>query len=140
MVVGALSNGELVVLEDATAGCSVAVWPDAAVRAAEKWGAGEIAAERNFGGDMVEAVLRNAQSRVPVVLVNASRGKFARAEPVALLYQRGKVHHVGRFEKLEAEMTTWTSESGWSPNRLDSLVWAVTRAGRISSSLFAGRG
>lgn len=136
----ALSTGDVVVLDDATAGSSVDVWSAAAVSASERWGGGEIAAERNFGGDMVEAVIKNAGARVPVVLVNASRGKFIRAEPVALLYQRGKVHHVGRFEKLEAEMTTWTPESGWSPNRMDALVWAVTRVARISSSLYAGRG
>ena len=64
---------------------------------------------------------------LPVELVRASRGKAVRAEPVAAVYEVGRVHHVGGFPNLETELTSWVpGESGWSPNRLDALVWAMT--------------
>jgi phage terminase large subunit-like protein len=59
-------------------------------------------------------------------MVNASRGKIIRAEPIAALYEQGRVHHVGSFPELEDEMTTYTLEEKWSPNRMDALVWAIT--------------
>jgi len=85
--------------------------------------------ERNFGGDMVENVVRNVDGgeRVSYKDVTASRGKQQRAEPVASLYEQGRVHHVGTLPDLEDEMTTWDpEEADWSPNRMDGAVWALT--------------
>jgi phage terminase large subunit-like protein len=80
---------------------------------------------------MVETTIRSKAKEmrrpVNVKVVTASRGKAKRAEPVAALYERGKVHHVGRLPALEDEMTTWVpGESTWSPNRMDAAVWALT--------------
>ena len=58
--------------------------------------------------------------------MRATRGKIARAEPIAALYEQGRVHHAGRFPELEEEMTGFTPSSSESPDRLDALVWAVT--------------
>jgi phage terminase large subunit-like protein len=81
-------------------------------------------AETNQGGDMVEAVLRGIDRNITYRGVHAHKGKALRAEPVAALYERGLVHHVGLFEKLESEMTGWDI-SQESPNRLDALVYAI---------------
>lgn len=93
--------------------------------------ADRVLGEVNFGGDMVESVVNAAaQARgisVSYRAVHASRGKAVRAEPVAALYEQGRIHHVGSFPILEEELCTWVpGESQWSPNRLDSLVWGAT--------------
>ena len=78
---------------------------------------------------MVESVLRTANRNLPVKLVTASRGKEIRAEPVAALYEQGKVHHVGVFTDLEEQMTMTTTagyQGSDSPDRMDALVWALT--------------
>ena len=88
-----------------------------------------IVAEVNQGGDMVTAVIRAADASVPVRAVRAKRGKWTRAEPVAMLYQQGKVRHAGRFAALEDEMCDFGADGlsgGRSPDRVDALVWAVT--------------
>jgi phage terminase large subunit-like protein len=85
-----------------------------------------IVAEVNNGGDLVATVLRAADPSVPVRKVSASRGKRVRAEPVAALYEQGRVHHVGSFPELEDQMLSWTPDSPHSPDRLDALVWAIT--------------
>lgn len=76
---------------------------------------------------MVESTIRTVWKSAPIDMVNASRGKVVRAEPVAALYEQGRAHHVGTFAEMEDEMTTYTVEESWSPNRLDALVWAVTK-------------
>ena len=86
-------------------------------------------AEVNFGGDMVRAVIGAADRSVPVIPVRATRGKYVRAEPVAQLYEQGRVKHVGAFPGLEDEMCDFGLDglsSGRSPDRLDALVWAIT--------------
>jgi predicted phage terminase large subunit-like protein len=90
-----------------------------------------IVAERNNGGNMVEATLRMVDPRVPSRSVWASHGKFVRAEPVSALYEQGRVHHVGPFARLEDQMCAFTvdfdrNEMGYSPDRVDALVWALT--------------
>lgn len=88
-----------------------------------------VVAEKNFGGAMVEAVLRTANPNLPVRLVTASHSKVARAEPVAALYEQGKVHHVGQFPELEEQMSMVTTagyQGSGSPDRMDALVWALT--------------
>jgi phage terminase large subunit-like protein len=88
-----------------------------------------IVAERNFGGAMVESVIKAVDRNLPVMLVNASRGKIARAEPIAALYEQGKVSHCGSFPGLEDEQCAMTP-GGYigegSPDRADALVWALT--------------
>jgi phage terminase large subunit-like protein len=87
--------------------------------------ADRIVAEVNQGGEMVRAVIAEVDSSVPLTTVHASRGKAARAEPVAALYEQGRVSHVGVLPELEDEMCSMIGE-GESPDRLDALVWAVT--------------
>jgi len=100
-------------------------------QAAREWRADRVIAEANNGGQMVESVLRGADDALPVRLVHASRGKAARAEPVAALYERGRVAHVGRFPALEDELCGLVAGGayhgpGRSPDRADALVWALT--------------
>ncbi len=88
-----------------------------------------IVAEVNQGGDMVTAIIRAADASVPVRAVRAKRGKWTRAEPVAMLYQQGKVRHAARFAALEDEMCDFGADGlsgGRSPDRVDALVWAIT--------------
>ena len=87
--------------------------------------------EKNQGGDMVESVLRAADFGMPITLVNASKGKVARAEPVAALYEAGKVRHVGMFGQLEDQLCGFMAGGryegpGRSPDRVDALVYALT--------------
>lgn len=107
-------------------------WGRIAINAYHEWKADRIVAESNQGGEMVSHVLRTIDGDVPVRLVHASRGKVARAEPVAALYEQGRVSHVGTLAKLEDQLCTW-SQGQASPDRMDALVWAVTE-------LMLGRG
>lgn len=120
------SNRHVYVIHDASGCMTPAAWATATARTHNSNAGDRVVAERNFGGDMVEETLRHAEPLLPVRMVTASRGKALRAEPVAALYQRGLIHHVGNFPDLEDQMTGWTPLSGWSPDRLDALVWAVT--------------
>lgn len=121
------------VLEDHSIAATPDGWARRTVAAFDITEADHIAAERNFGYDMVEATIRTVWPSAPLQLVHASRGKVIRAEPVAALYEQGRVHHVGSFPELEDEMTTWTVDEPWSPNRLDALVWAITQLGLTQS-------
>lgn len=122
------------VVEDGSMIGSPEQWGRKAVTVYHDRGADRLAAERNFGGDMVESTVRTADRRVPVKMVNASRGKMQRAEPVSAVYEQRRVHHVGMFPELEAELTSWVPGDDWSPNRLDALVWALTELGLESGS------
>lgn len=109
-------------------------WGQAAVNCLDDYQADRIVGEVNYGGDMVEKVIRTVRPGVPFKAVRATRGKAVRAEPIVALYEQGRVHHVGTFGDLESEMTTWTPDSSWSPNRLDALVWALTELGLHQNS------
>jgi len=86
-----------------------------------------IDAEKNQGGEMVGEVLKNVDPSVPVKLVHASKGKVARAEPVALLDEQHRIHHVGIFPEMEDEMAAFVpGDITESPNRVDARVWALT--------------
>lgn len=98
----------------------------AAIAAYRDYGADRIVAEDNFGGRIIEDVIRLIDSSVSYRSVHASRGKIVRAEPVAALYERGKIHHVGMHAKLEDELCTYTPHDPKSPGRMDALVWAMT--------------
>ena len=135
VVVGALTAGppqdwSAIVLEDATvAAASPLEWAKAAVAAYHRHGADRLVAEVNQGGDMVETVLRQVDGLVPYRGVHASRGKAARAEPVAALYEQGRVGHVpglGDLEDQMGQMTTRGFAGKGSPDRVDALVWALT--------------
>jgi phage terminase large subunit-like protein len=121
--------GKFYVLEDGSCNLSPEGWARRAHSLFNKWDADRIVAERNFGGAMVEAVLRNVSSTLPITLVTASRGKIVRAEPIAALYEQGKVHHCGCFDELEDQLCAMTG-AGYvgegSPDRADALVWALT--------------
>ena len=115
------------VLGDASGRYSPDGWARAAITLADLVGADEIVAEANNGGDLVRSVLRTQDTRYRVTLVHASRGKRARAEPVAGLYEQGRMHHVGTFETLEDQACTWVpGETTESPDRVDALVWGAT--------------
>ncbi len=134
LVVGAETQGSprewrAVVLEDASVtGASPQVWAEAALDAMRRHGADRMVAEVNQGGDLVETLVRNIDPLVPYRGVRASKGKAARAEPVAALYEQGRVRHVrglGRLEDQMCRMTVRGYEGKGSPDRVDALVWAV---------------
>lgn len=129
IVAGIGINGEAYVLEDISLKAGPAKWGQAAVTAFERHSADLVVAETNYGGAMVQHVIRSAKPGTPYRDVKASRGKVVRAEPISVLYEQGKVHHVGHFPELESELlgfqTTGYIGTG-SPNRADALVWALT--------------
>jgi phage terminase large subunit-like protein len=125
-VVGLAQNGHAYVLQDLSLRGSPAEWAKVAIMALIKWGGDRIVAEVNNGGDLVAANIYGQNAAVPVRAVRASRGKFTRAEPAAALYERGLVHHAGRFPLLEDQLCGWSPLGGQkSPDRMDWLVWAL---------------
>lgn len=128
LTAGLGSNGHAYVLDDSSLLDSPEKWSNAVVAAYHRHKADLVLGEKNFGGDMVEHTIRSAQNaqNISYKNVSASRGKAVRAEPVAALYERGLVHHVGSFPHLEDELCSWVPGQSKSPNRLDALVWAVT--------------
>ncbi|MFI5022105.1 MAG: hypothetical protein ACHQRJ_10700 [Alphaproteobacteria bacterium] len=120
-------DGHGYVLEDLSGRMGPAAWGRRAVAAYHRLEADRIVAEKNFGGEMVAHVIHTVDHAAPLKLVTASRGKELRAEPIAALYEQGKVHHVGTHLALEDEMTSWEPlAAGRSPNRVDALVWALS--------------
>lgn len=134
VVVGVQAEGppaqwRAVVLEDASLRGSPTEWARAAVAAVQRHGADRIVAEVNQGGDLVEQMIRQQDQFVPFKAVHASRGKVARAEPVAALYEQGRVRHHRGLAALEDQMCLM-SRAGYrgkgSPDRVDALVWALS--------------
>jgi len=123
-------DGEAYVLADRTVqGLTPAGWAKAVRRAAEESGAGTIVVETNQGGDLVADLMRRAGgAALRVKPVRASASKTVRAEPVSLLYEQGRVHHVGSLPGLEDEMCLFggASAGAKSPDRVDALVWALS--------------
>lgn len=130
VVAGLLGEGRAMVLADCSVeGESPAGWAAAVLKAYRRFEADRVVAEVNQGGDMVTAVLKSVDAQIPVRTVRAMRGKFLRAEPVAALYEQGRVLHAARFSDLEDQMCDFGPDglsSGRSPDRLDALVWALT--------------
>lgn len=130
IVVGLGEDGRAYVLADRTRErVSPLEWARAVVRAYRRFEADRIVAEVNQGGELVETVIRQVDASVPVRSVRAMRGKWLRAEPVAALYEQGRVAHVGTFPELEDEMSDFGPDGlsgGASPDRVDALVWALT--------------
>lgn len=132
VVAGKDELGHAWVLADASGRFSPGDWAKTAIAAFRAHRADRVVAEVNNGGEMVEAMLRMIDASVPFTAVHASRGKQVRAEPVAALYEQGRVHHVGALPQLEDQMCGFAAResdrrrAGGSPDRVDALVWALT--------------
>jgi phage terminase large subunit-like protein len=145
-----LTDGRFAVLADRSVEGSPGTWGDAVVRAVDDYDADDVCVEVNFGGAMCTDVVKSAAKRafekgqrdsdlIRVKEVTASRGKVLRAEPVSLLYEQGRVLMRPGMEALELEMLQFSRE--WdrtihgSPNRLDAMVWSVTRLSRVVTDI-----
>ena len=130
VVCGRLRDGRGVVLADCSVGgARPEGWASRVAAAYSAWEADRVIAEANNGGRMVESVLRTAAPGLPIKLVHASRGKSARAEPVAAAFEAGRCLLAGSFGELEDELTALTPGGfarGGSPDRADAMVWALT--------------
>lgn len=117
------------VLEDASIKASPKTWARRVLDVAAKWGANSIVVETNIGGELItatlEAVLEDNEYMPSILGVRASKGKSTRAEPIAVLYENGLVHHVGEYPELESQMFNWKPGKK-SPDRMDAMVWALT--------------
>lgn len=137
IVAGIDAEGNGYTLADYSMHGSPKEWGEEVVKAYNEFGADMVAAEKNFGGDMVEAVITDmGRSNVNVKLVNASRGKAVRAEPISARYEQGKIKHAKEMPALEDELCTWKpAVDKKSPNRLDANVWAHTELSENSGSM-----
>jgi phage terminase large subunit-like protein len=128
IVVAALGfDDDFYILRDATIKCSPAMWAKEVCNVYYEYDADRIVAEVNNGGDLVEINIRTVDKSVAYKKVTATRGKIVRAEPIAALYEQGRVHHVEMFNELEDELCEYNPVTETkSPNRLDALVWALT--------------
>jgi phage terminase large subunit-like protein len=139
IVAGIGADGHGYVLDDLSGRFAPVEWARRAVDAYRRHQADRIVAEVNNGGEMVAATVRAVDPNAAFKDVRASRGKVTRAEPVAALYEQGRVRHVGAFATLEDQMCAFTSDydraaAGMSPDRLDALVWAITELMVASSA------
>ena len=129
VAVGLGVDDYIYVLQDATCQEGPAGWAARVVQTFDRQDADMVVGEANFGGAMVEHTIRTARRNIPYRAVHASRGKVVRAEPVAALYEQGRVRHVGSLSRLEDQMKNMT-RTGYvgsrSPDRLDALVWAIS--------------
>lgn len=125
------SDDHAIVIEDCSGRYAPIEWARKAIELYDRYSADRIVAEVNQGGDMVETTLRMVNPNVAYKAVHASKGKVTRAEPVSALYEQGRVHHLGSFAVLEDQMSQFTrdfdvKQMGFSPDRVDALVWAIT--------------
>jgi len=125
---GRSADGHVYIVRDVSERLSPERWARRVVDLYHSIKADRIIAEKNYGGEMVEHTIRTVDASVPVRMVNATRGKRVRAEPVAALDEQGKLHMVGsELEQLEDQLASWVPDSGEaSPDRLDAMVWGVT--------------
>lgn len=141
IVVAGRREGRFFVLADESCqGLSPDGWAGRVAAAVERWGADIVVAEANNGGAMVGSVLNAAEVGVRVKLVHASRGKAARAEPIALRFESGRAFFAGSFPRLEDELSGLTAGGGYegpgrSPDRADAMVWAMTELGETRSGI-----
>jgi phage terminase large subunit-like protein len=127
IVAGLGDDGHGYVLEDLSISGSPATWAGQAITGYYKYKANLVVVEANHGGDMVMTTIATQDAKVAAKKVWASQGKYARAEPISALYEKGLVHHVGMFAALEDELCNWVPGEGLpSPNRLDGCTWALT--------------
>lgn len=121
-------DGNAYLLEDCTVKAGPATWARVATDAFDRNEADVIVGEQNFGGAMVKTTIQTARPRTPYKSVTAARGKAVRAEPFSALYEQGKVRHVGRFNELEDELTSFSTYGYMgdnSPNRADAWIWVL---------------
>ena len=126
------ASGHGWVLDDASGRYSATEWPEAAVAAAREWSRrlhlpARIVGEANNGGDMVERAVRAADKTARVDLVRAVKSKSDRAQPIAVAYRSGLVWHAGEFPRLVSQMVGWSPDAEESPDRMDALVWGLTK-------------
>lgn len=127
MVGGKDKFGHGYLLADYSRRASPQKWAEKAVEAYDFHEANDIVAEKNQGGEMISSMIHNINPHIKVHLVHASKGKVARAEPVSMLDEQGKLHHVGSFPALEDEMCNFVpGDINESPNRVDARVWLFT--------------
>lgn len=127
IVVGLGEDGHAYVLDDLSGVYSPAQWAARALEAFDHWEADYIIGEVNNGGDLVERNVQAERQGAPFKAVHASRGKATRADPISTLYEKGRVHHVGTFSKLEDQQCGWDpANDETSPDRVDALVWGIT--------------
>ena len=137
IVAGKDNQNNYYVLRDQTGIMSPDAWARTAIDCYHEHQADRIVCEVNQGGDLVTKLIRDIDPNIPVKGVRATRGKILRAEPVAALYEQGRVHHVGSFSKLEDQLTSYDGSAGSkSPDRLDALVWAITELSESSGAVF----
>ena len=124
-------DGDFYVLEDASCQEAPLDWCRAVVDLYYKYDADRVIGEVNNGGDLIESLMRTVDRDISYRSVRATHGKITRAEPIAALYEQGRVHHVGMFNDLEDEMTSYAPLTAVkSPDRMDALVWALTELKR----------
>lgn len=127
VVAGITEDGNAYVIDDRSmGGLTPLTWASRAAKAYRDHKADRMIAESNQGGEMVSTIMRQVMPQAAIRLVRATRGKWVRAEPVAALYERGLVAHVGSLARLEDQMCDFVAGAGKSPDRLDALVWALT--------------
>jgi predicted phage terminase large subunit-like protein len=131
IVAGLGHDGHIYVVEDLSGRFQPHEWAARAIAAYRRHHADRIIAEKNQGGLMVEGTIRSLDRNVAFRGVHAARGKVTRAEPISALYEQHRVHHVGTYQALEDQLCSFTSDfdrsrAGYSPDRLDALVWACT--------------
>ena len=126
VVVSRDAAGHFYVRDDASGRMDALTWARRAVGAYKHHEADAVVAEVNNGGDLVTRMIQGVDPKVPVLPVRAMRSKWQRAQPVAALYQQGRVHHLRPFNTLEEQMLSYTPSLARSPDRLDALVWALT--------------
>jgi phage terminase large subunit-like protein len=131
IIVAGVTGDHAYVLEDASGRYQPHEWAQRAIGLYRKHKADRIVAEVNNGGEMVASTIRMIDPNVSFKAVHASRGKVIRAEPCSALYEQSRVHHVGTFARLEDQLCSFTSDfnrgaAGYSPDRLDALVWALS--------------
>lgn len=137
VVAGLGEDGIGYVLKDLSGRHRPEEWAERAIAAFRTHRADRVVGEVNNGGDLVEATLRAVDPQIPFRAVSASRGKRIRAEPIAALYEQGRIRHVGALSKLEDQMVSWTpGEDSGSPDRVDALVWALTELMLAETSFF----
>ena len=134
-----------VIADESVEGLSPEGWANQVAAAAARWNTSQVVAEANNGGAMVQSVLMAADTELTVRLVHASKGKVARAEPIALRFETGKALFAGSFPKLEAELSGLIAGGsyegpGRSPDRADAMVWAMTVLGETRSGVPRVRG
>lgn len=126
VVCGSTSDGHGYVLGDYSFKGSPLEWANKAVEIFDIYKADAVLVEVNQGGDMVSAVLKQIRSSLPIREIRVHVGKKLRAEPVAAMYEQGRIHHVGEFANLEDQMTQWTTDDPDSPDRIDAMVQAFS--------------